>query len=99
MTMNDLQDSNAVNNDELLTACTELKRCISRLSYVGMGASEDMDQTLKTLRDSIKHNDPVEQITDHINSIGHLLRLHDEEQDAGQIEVANNKIDLLNILL
>lgn len=96
--MSHSNDSSEYDVDQLLATCNELKRCISRLTYVGIGHSDDLDSALKDLRKTIKKEEPIESIKSAVDKISNILRTLDDDDDQS-IEVASNKIDLLNILL
>jgi len=92
-------DENGIDSEELLSICSELKRCVSRVSYVGMGHSDELDVALKKLRISIKNEESIDQIKKTVDSISNILVTMDDEQSSQEIELAANKVDLLNILL
>ncbi len=96
--MSDSSDLSEYDIEQLLATCAELKRCLSRLTYVGLGHSDDLDKSLKQLRKNIKDEQPIDEIKANVDQISNILRTMDDEEDQS-IEVANNKIDLLNILL
>ncbi|MDQ7049921.1 MAG: hypothetical protein Q9M92_10420 [Enterobacterales bacterium] len=45
---------NEANDNLLETECAELRRGLSRLSFIGMGMSSEMDKALADLRKGIK---------------------------------------------
>ena len=96
---NNENGSNLENVEELLESCSELTRCISRVSYVGMGISDELDLALNKLRTSIKDKESVKNIKGEVDSIGNLLRTMDDHENDQAIELANDKVDFLNILL
>ena len=96
--MSHSSDNTEYDVDQLLATCNELKRCISRLTYVGIGHSDDLDSALKQLRKNIKNEEPIDTIKVDVDKISNILRTLDDDEDQS-IEVASNKIDLLNILL
>ena len=90
--LNSNDDTNA-----LLDVCNELKRSLSRLSYVGMGVTDDLDKELATLRRIIKKEGELADIKSSIDKISQLLRtLDDDDQDVSQ---ANERLDILAVLL
>lgn len=95
--MNQTTESDPFDQEELLTICTELKRCVSRVSYVGMGHSNELDRALEELRANIKNEEPIDSVKKSVDSISDILRTIDD--DGQDIEAANDKIDLLNLLL
>jgi diguanylate cyclase len=89
--------NNNDDTDALLDVCNELKRSLSRLSYVGMGVTDDLDKELATLRRVIKKEGELEDIKSSIDKISQLLRtLDDDDQDVSQ---ANERLDILAVLL
>jgi diguanylate cyclase len=96
--MSHSSDNSEYDIDQLLATCNELKRCISRLTYVGIGHSDDLDKALKKLRKNIKKEESIDSIKSSVDQISNILRTLDDDEDQS-IEIANNKIDLLNILL
>jgi diguanylate cyclase len=96
--MSATDDNSDYDVDELLNSCSELRRCISRLTYVGIGHSNELDEALKELRKGIKKEQPVGEIKSYVDKISNILRTLDDDEDQA-VEVASSKIDLLNILL
>ncbi|MCW9018509.1 MAG: hypothetical protein OQJ89_16165, partial [Kangiellaceae bacterium] len=80
----------------------ELRRCISRLSFVGMGHSDDLDRALVTLRQAIKDNADDNYIKGQVEGISKiLLTLEDHTSDSKQsqkIEASQAEIELLKEL-
>lgn len=63
---------------------SELKRCLSRLSFVGMGLSNDLDQSLKNLRNAVKNNEEVDAIKAEVDNIGKFLLTLEDTKDKKQ---------------
>jgi len=84
--------------DLLLDECADLKRSISRLSYVGMGANKALDEELATLRSIIKQEGDLKAIQASISKISGLLRRLDDEPDE-KVNELTDKLDLLTALL
>ena len=87
------------NAEALLDICAELKRGLSRLSYVGMGLTEELDKELANLRKIIKQEGEIEEIKNVINNISKILRTLDDESNHKEIDSANQRLDLLGTLL
>jgi len=92
-------ESNELDTESLLEACSELKRGLSRLSFVGMGLSGDLDKELAQLRKIIKHDADVSEIKISLDGISKILRTLDDDQDEQAIANANSKLDVLTLLL
>ena len=77
----------------------ELRRCLSRLSFVGMGHSDDLDRALVTLRQAIKDNADDSYIKGQVEGISKiLLTLEDEtatEKTDSSIGQSQSEIKLL----
>ena len=87
------------NAEALLDICNELKRGLSRLSYVGMGLTDELDKELATLRKVIKQDGEINEIKSVINNISKILRTLDDDTNHKEIDKPNQKLDLLSILL
>jgi len=85
--------------ETLLGVCSELKRGLSRLSYVGMGVTKDLDKELAKLRKIIKQEGDIEEIKSVIDSISKILRTLDDKSNEKAITDANDRLDLLTLLL
>ena len=85
--------------DALLEVCAELKRGLSRLSYVGMGVTKELDKELATLRKIIKKEGDIEEIKKVIDTISKILRTLDDRSNEKEIINANERLDLLTLLL
>ncbi|MCF6194465.1 MAG: diguanylate cyclase [Kangiellaceae bacterium] len=83
--------------EEMLNTCNELRRSISRLSYVGMGISNDLDKELNNLRDVIKQEGKQSEIKISIDQISTILRTLDE--DGKENSAALEQLDVLSLLL
>lgn len=86
------------------TAESELKRSISRLSYIGMGHSRELDQSLENLRKLIKQDANQKHIQQSIDEISkQLITLEDDNNNeaAKTIETVqqNHPVNLLDQLL
>ena len=90
---------NEQNSEALLAACSELKRSLSRLSFVGMGLSSELDKELAQLRAIIKKDAAVSEIKLSIDNISQILRTLDDDQDEAALSKANDKLDVLSLLL
>lgn len=77
----------------------ELKRCISRLSYIGMGLSEELDDALARLRNIIKTGASEQQIKQSIDNISKILRTLEDKSNTSKVEVLTNEVDLVQLLL
>jgi diguanylate cyclase len=77
----------------------ELKRSISRLSFIGMGLSTDLDQALLQLRQQIKQDATSTQIKKQIDSISKILRGMEEKQESTPVDVISEEVDFLQLLL
>lgn len=82
--------------EALEQTCDALKRAISRISYVGMGVSEELDKELGSLRSTIKKEGDLEEIKKSIDIISKILRTLDDENEK---EEAIEKLDVLGVLL
>ncbi len=82
-----------------IEAQNQLKRCLSRLSFVGMGISKELDPLLTGLRTAIKTDVNIEEINDIVDQISKALRSVDEPEIKSKIEVINNEMDILSLLL
>jgi len=89
-------DSNKI--ELLLEECEDLKRSISRLSYVGMGVNKALDEELAALRSIIKKEGDQKAINSSIGKISGILRTLDDEPD-DKVNELTDKLDLLTILL
>jgi len=92
-------DNLGQDTEALLNVCTELKRGLSRLSYVGMGATDELDQELAKLRKIIKQEGDIEEIKNAIDTISKTLRTLDDHSNEKEIASASERLDLLSILL
>ncbi len=82
--------------DKILNTCIELRRSISRLSYVGMGVSNDLDKELNNLRNVIKQEGPLAEIKTSIDRISKTLRTLDG--DGEENTTALEQLDVLSLL-
>ncbi|MFT6735571.1 MAG: diguanylate cyclase [Polaribacter sp.] len=85
-------------NQDFETICIELKRHLSRLSFVGMGQSDELDQSLAKLRKLIKNTAEESDIKDAIDEISKVLRGLDDEPTTSLSTKANEDIDLIELL-
>ena len=87
-------------NQDFEKYCAELKRHLSRLSFVGMGLSDDLDSSLAKLRVLIKKDAPQKDLKAKINDISKVLRnLDDEPQSSpSPSSTPTGNIDLIEIL-
>lgn len=85
--------------NDLLDVCAELKRGLSRISFVGMGLSNELDKELEKLRLVIKQEGKIEDIKDVINNISKILRTLDDDTVSNELASTNQRLDLLNQLL
>jgi len=96
------KDTDSDNLDQkielLLDECANLKRSISRLSFVGMGTSKALDEELAALRSIIKKEGDIKTIQASIDKISGLLRRLDDKPDE-KVDELTDKLDLLTILL
>jgi len=83
--------------ENMLNTCNELKGSISRLSYVGMGMSKELDKELNDLRDVIKQEGELTEIKTSIDSISKTLRTLDKDGDENG--PALKQLDILSVLL
>ncbi len=83
----------------LLNVCSELRRALSRLSYVGMGLNDEMDGQLAKLRAVIKKEGELQEIKKIIDVISKLLRTLDDDSNNAEIAGASQQLDLLSQLL
>lgn len=93
------QEHSSENTKALLNVCSELKRALSRLSYVGMGLSETLDSHLAKLREIIKQKGDLKEIKTVIGDISKLLRTLDDDSETKEVTGANEQLDLLSQLL
>ncbi|MET1254908.1 diguanylate cyclase [Aliikangiella maris] len=84
---------------ELVEQQAELKRCVSRLSFVGMGISQDLDESLKDLRELIKSEASVEEVKQQVEVISKLLlTLEDEKEKLDQkVEVLEQETNFFHL--
>lgn len=80
-------------------AQAELKRCISRLSYVGVGLSPELDKALANLRTAIKADENETKIKEIVDDVSKILRTLEDKSEPSKVEVASNEVDLLSLLL
>ncbi len=85
------------NNTDLESECAELRRGLSRLSFIGMGMSSQMDKALANLRKSIKQEDSLKEVQNSINSISNILRTLDDETE--QAKKVGQQLDAFNLVL
>jgi len=76
----------------------ELKRCISRVSFVGMGLSKELDTNLKSLRDLLKSDADVEAIKQSVEDISKILLTFEDKKSADKIEVAGITDDFSQLI-
>ena len=76
----------------------ELKRCLSRLSFVGMGLSEELDASLKKLRDEIKDDCDSQKIKEQVEKISKLLLTIEDKQVSSKVEVAGIEDDFNDLI-
>ncbi len=91
-----------LNSQEINEASSELKRCISRLTFVGMGHSKELDSALADLRDVIKSNGDEKEIKNSVDTISSILRnLEDKEPElkSSNINLAVKETHLIELLL
>lgn len=93
------QENSSENAEALLKVCAELKRALSRLSYVGMGLNNELDSHLAKLRKIIKKEGELEEIKAVIDVISKLLRTLDDDSENKEVAAANQQLDLLSQLL
>lgn len=93
------QEHSSQNTAALLDVCSELKRGLSRLSYVGMGLNDELDGQLAKLRKIIKNEGELEEIKAVIDVVSKLLRTLDDIPDNEKVASANEQLDLLSQLL
>ncbi|WP_444996578.1 GGDEF domain-containing protein [Aliikangiella sp. IMCC44359] len=84
---------------ELVEEQAELKRCVSRLSYVGMGISDELDELLKQLRDGIKSDSDINELKNITEKISKLLLTIEDEQviPRGKIEVIEHDANFMQL--
>ncbi len=99
MTDTNKETDNYDNTEELLNVCAELKRGLSRLSFVGMGLSEELDKQLASLRSIIKKEGDLKEIKGAIDRISKILRTLDDNEDNKEIANVDKRLDLLSQLL
>jgi diguanylate cyclase len=80
---------------------SELKRCISRLSYVGMGLSAELDKSLANLRRIVKSGEDETKIKKSIDQISKILRTMEDtaEPKSTLVNIAVKEADILQELL
>ncbi|MGX5175440.1 GGDEF domain-containing protein [Aliikangiella sp. IMCC44653] len=80
----------------------ELMRSLSRLSFIGMGLTNNLDDELKALRKSVKSNKPVTQVKQHIDAISKLLLEIEESPSqnlsSGNIEVKQESQSIAEVI-
>jgi diguanylate cyclase len=96
--MNSSTDNLDNDTEALLQVCNELKRGLSRLSYVGMGVTDELDKALAELRKVIKSEGELDDIKSSIDRISKVLRTLDDDDDK-EISKANERLDFLGLLL
>ena len=84
--------------NQLIEECAELKRSMSRLSFVGMGLNKSLDSELANLRNLIKNEAQLAAIKSSIDSISGLLRTLDDDVAKPAKEI-NQELDLVGLLL
>lgn len=70
---------------------SELRCCISRLSYVGMGLSDEIDPLLRKLRALVKADANITQLKSNIDKISQALRLIDDSQSENKVAAKKPK--------
>lgn len=89
--------TNEPNDNQLETECAELRRGLSRLSFIGMGMSSEMDKALADLRKGIKKEQQIEDIQFSLNHISNILRRLDDQTE--QKESNKRQIDAFSLIL
>lgn len=74
--------------EDLVQQQADLKRSLSRLSFVGMGLSNDLDEKLKQLRDLIKSDTDALTIKQNIDEVSKILLTVEDKKTSAKIEVA-----------
>jgi len=97
--LDNLDDQDSQNTEALLNICAELKRGLSRLSFVGMGITDELDKELAQLRKVIKQEGEIDDVKGSIDSISKILRTLDDDSDEKEVSNANQRLDLLSLLL
>lgn len=85
-------------NQDFENICLELKRHLSRLSFVGMGLSGELDKCLANLRKLVKKNAPDPEIKNAIDEISKSLRSLDDEPAKSTPRNKDKDIDLIELL-
>jgi len=85
-------------NQDFEKYCSELKRHLSRISFVGMGLSDELDSSLAKLRVLIKKDAPQKDLKSTIDDISKVLRGLDDEPKNNPSTKANENIDLIELL-
>ncbi len=74
----------------------ELLRCISRLSFIGMGQSTELDEALVTLRESIKNDSSIDLIKDNIEDVSKALIYFEEKVSSLDKNEVNQALVLID---
>lgn len=79
--------------ENLIQQQTELKRSLSRLSFVGMGLSTELDEKLKQLRSLIKSDQDIASIKQNVDEISKILLTLEDSKASTKVEVAGIEDD------
>lgn len=85
--------------EALLSDCVELKRALSRLSFVGMGLTDELDKELAKLRNIVKKDGEMSEIKNVINVISKILRTLDDDSEDKNVKGVNKQVDFLTQLI
>ena len=77
----------------------ELLRCLSRLSFVGMGQSKELDTSLSELRRAIKRNSNLAAIKKHVDKVSKALINHEDKRSSLSSNEISADLELLEQLL
>ena len=91
-------DNQQSNTQDFESICADLKRHMSRLSFVGMGLSDDLDKSLAKLRKLIKKDATEQDIKVVIDDISKILRSLDDEPVSSHSAVAVDDLNLIEVL-
>ncbi|MGB0496406.1 MAG: GGDEF domain-containing protein [Kangiellaceae bacterium] len=83
----------------LENSCKELKRHLSRLSFVGMGLSKELDSSLAKLRLAVKKDEPESNLKIIIDDISKDLRSLEDEPKSKQQQKVIQEVNLIELLL
>ena len=96
--MSEEEENSQLDAEELVSICSDLRRSLSRLSFVGMGQSKGLDKELAKLRTIIKDEDENKKIGKSIDKISKIIRTLDDNEDE-QANGDNNQFDILSTFL